>query len=174
MKLFLEITEKDISLEGSKNFAKKYKHRRASRAIVYNSENKIALIDVTSNSLHKLPGGGVEKGESLKQALEREVFEEAGSKIQILEKLGKIIEYRNRWNILQTSYCYIAKALGKPIQPVFTKKEKNSGFQLQWVSLDQAISLSKSDRPEDYEGKFIQLRELEFLKQAKKVSSEDK
>jgi 8-oxo-dGTP diphosphatase len=68
MKLFLEITEKDFGLEGSKNFTKKYRHRSASRAIVYNSENKIALLDVTSNSLHKLPGGGVEKGESLNQA----------------------------------------------------------------------------------------------------------
>jgi len=91
-----------------------------------------------------------------------------------LQKLGKIVEYRNRWNILQTSYCYIAQVLGKPTQPVFTKKEIDNGFQLQWVTLDQAIRLSEKDRPKGYEGKFIRLRELEFLKQAKKFHQKDK
>ena len=169
MKLLLEITEQDIGLKGSKNFANTHQHRKASRAVIYNPENKIAILNVTSNSLHKLPGGGVKKGESLEQALEREVFEEAGSKINVLQKLGKIIEYRNRLNIFQTSYCYIAQTIETPTLPVFTKKEINDGFQLQWMTLDKAIRLSESDRPKDYEGKFIQLRELEFLKQAKKV-----
>ena len=49
-----------------------YKERRASRAVVFDREKNIALLRITKKYFHKLPGGGIEDGESIADALERE------------------------------------------------------------------------------------------------------
>jgi 8-oxo-dGTP pyrophosphatase MutT (NUDIX family) len=77
MKLLTTITDKDI-LKKEIHPPKKYSIRRAGRAIVFNSENKIAILKATKYNFHKLPGGGLEKGENIQTALEREIAEEIG------------------------------------------------------------------------------------------------
>jgi len=39
------------------------------------------------------------------------------------------------------------------------------GFQLVWLSLDEAIEVLGNDKPINYDGKFIQKRDLIFLKE---------
>jgi hypothetical protein len=39
-----------------------------------------------------------------------------------------------------------------------------------WVSLDEAIEKLKKDEPNDYEGKFIQVRDSCFLEEAKNLN----
>ena len=75
-----------------------YKVRKASRAVLFNSLNQIALPFVSKNMYHKLPGGGIEKGESIIEALNREIIEEVGAKIDIISEIGTIIEYRDKFN----------------------------------------------------------------------------
>jgi hypothetical protein len=36
-----------------------------------------------------------------------------------------------------------------------------------WVSLDEAIEIINKDMPDNYEGKFIKIRDLCFLEEAK-------
>lgn len=48
------------------------------RAIIINSENKILLVKHTYQPHWYIPGGGVNKGESVKTALLRELQEEVG------------------------------------------------------------------------------------------------
>src|SRR3989338_5734113 len=88
MKLLLELRDKDIGAISKKSIMKE---RAASRAILMNN-GKIALMNVTKHSYHKLPGGGIEKGESIEEALLREMKEETGCKIKIIAELGKIID----------------------------------------------------------------------------------
>lgn len=165
MELIKEIYEKDIGYK-NENTEITYKLRKASRSIVLNGSKKIALLYVSKNKYHKLPGGGIEAGEDIKTALNREVMEEAGVNINILGEIGAIIEYRNKHELLQISYCYYSEVKGEIKEPSFTEEEINNGFKLKWVSLDEGISILENDIPDNYVGKFIQRRDLLFLKSA--------
>jgi len=52
----------------------------------------------------------------------------------------------------------------------FTEKELNQGFKIVWLSLDEAISKIKNDKPENYEGSFIQKRDIAFLRKAQQIT----
>ena len=83
-----------------------------------------------------------------------------------MDKIGQVIEYRKRHKLKQTSYCYLAKVIGEKIEPNFTSKENNKGFTAKWVKPEEAIEIIEKDRPNDYEGGFIQKRDLFFLNRA--------
>lgn len=165
MKLLREITEKDITNKETYEEIS-YKIRKASRAVVFNEENKIAILNVSNDNYHKLPGGGIERDEDIITALRRELIEEVGVEVDVLDELGMIIEYRDNFKQLQISYCYLCKVVGEYQETSFTEEEKNNGFILEWVSLNEAISILENDNPEKYMGKFIRERDLEFLKNA--------
>ncbi|MBU3188519.1 NUDIX domain-containing protein [Clostridium bowmanii] len=165
MDLIKEIYEKDIGYNYEYTDIK-YKLRKASRSIVLNDSQEIALLFVSKNNYHKLPGGGFEAGEDIETALNREIMEEAGVNINVMGEIGTIIEYRNKHKLLQISYCYYSEVKGAIKEPSFTDEEINSGFKLKWVSLKKAISILENDTPDNYLGKFIQIRDLLFLKRA--------
>lgn len=165
MEWIREIDSTDFGEERKTDPDKKYTLRKASRAIVFNN-SKIALLFVSKHNYHKLPGGGVEPGEDLETALHREILEETGCRIKILKDVGMIIEYRDDKDMRQESYCYLAKVDGEIKAPSFTEKEKADGFKLIWVTIDDAISLLKNDRPKTESGRFIQVRDLTFIEKA--------
>jgi 8-oxo-dGTP diphosphatase len=167
MKLLATITDEDIGLKSAP--VKKFTLRIAARAIIFDDKKKIAMMYVSKYVYHKLPGGGLEEGESLIQGLAREIKEETGCEITKIRILGKIIEYRKRYRLKQTSYCYKA-TLSDYGKQKLTKKEKIHGFKLQWLSIDQAIERIKKEAPNNYEGKFIVKRDRIFLEEAKKMS----
>ena len=169
MELLLELTEKDVGVTPTK--CEKYIVRKAARAILFNSENKVALLNVGKLNYYKIPGGGVEGEEDIAKGLEREILEETGCKAKVTNEVGMIIEYRNGVGILQINYCYIAKVHGKPGVVQFTKEEMDRNFKLQWVPLNEAISLVKNAKPsnEEYDPLFIQKRDLNFLQKAKTI-----
>lgn len=142
--------------------------REASRAVVFDENNQIPMLFVSRWGYHKLPGGGIDEGEDRAKALVREVKEEVGSEIEVTGEIGKIIEYRSRWNLKQISYCYLGRILSKG-KPSFTEKESSQGFKIVWLSLDDAISKVENDKPGNYEGSFIQKRDIVFLKKAKQI-----
>ncbi|MBI2578531.1 MAG: hypothetical protein HYW26_02345 [Candidatus Aenigmarchaeota archaeon] len=92
-------------------------------------------------------------------------MEETGCKIKVISEVGKIIEHRTHMNLLQTSYCYIAKVTEKR-QEKFDKGEVKHGFKLGWVEIDFAAKILKKEKPQDYEGRFIVLRDLKFIETA--------
>ncbi len=149
------------------------KTRYASRIIAFDENGLIPLLFVSSKSYNKLPGGGINNKEDRITALRREVSEETGCAIKIQGEIGKIIEYRSainfyrKWNLKQISYCYWGKIISKKNSPHFTKEEINDGFKLIWASLDEAIKKIEKDKPKDFEGSFIQKRDLIFLKNFK-------
>jgi len=144
---------------------------KAARAVVFDSENKIAILKVTKYDYHKLPGGGVEEGEDFKKALKREIKEEIGCEIEVTGEAGEIIEYRDRWNLKQESYCYLAKVIGEKSQPDFTEREKEKGLEVLWVLFDEAIEKLKKDETDNYGGKFVKVRDLCFLEEIKLLLS---
>ncbi len=171
MKLLETIKEKDVIADYSEKEDISYKLREAVRTVLFDSDNKIALLKVSKMNYYKLPGGGIEDDENEELALRRECKEETGCDIKIGEDIGMIEEYRDKINIHQKSYCWISELQGEKGNTEFTKKEKSEGFCLKWVKLDEAINLIKDSKPMDYEGQFIVVRDLRFLKETKVLLS---
>ena len=159
MELLKEIKDKELSKDEST-----LEIREASRAIVFDEAGLIPLLFVTKHNYHKLPGGGIEVGEDRLSALARETKEETGCEIEVTGEVGQIEEYRSRFNLKQTSYCYLGKIVSKG-EPDFTPKELQDGFQVLWVSISEAISKIENDKPDN----FIQERDLAFLKKAQQI-----
>ena len=151
----------------SEEEVKKYKIREAARAVVFDGNGLVALLYATKTFYYKLPGGGIEKGETNEQALKRECVEEIGCNVKIIDELGMTVEYRKEFNIKQISYCYIANLVGEKGNPHLEKDEAEEGFETIWVSLDDAIKKVKESRPTVLDGPYMVERDLALLQTAK-------
>ena len=140
-----------------------YKVRKAARTILVNDKDQIAILNVTNLGFHKICGGGIEFDEDIETALRREVSEETGAEIEIIDELGLTIEWKNTYKAQQISYCYISKVKGEPGNPQFTDSEKSDGFVLEWHTLEEAIKTASQDKPTDYHAKYMSERDLIFL-----------
>jgi 8-oxo-dGTP diphosphatase len=166
--LIAEIREQDIDPAAPIVDTAEFQHREAVRAVVMNGLSQVALLNVSKRGFHKLPGGGIEANEDKNGALVREVLEEAGCDIQIVAELGEVVEYRDEWRQVQTSFCYLAKQVGEQQQNSLTDKERKDGFEIVWAkNLDDAVAILEADNPNGYDGKRIKPRDLIILKAAK-------
>ena len=168
MKIIKTIQDVDIGSEipAPSNFVE----RSASRAVVFDKDKNVALFHSTQKHYHKLPGGGVDEGEDLETTLRRELLEEIGCNVENIRELAIIEEYRNKFEIHQFSHCFIAELSGEKGTPNLEEGELLEGFVTEWMDLDSAIKILEGESEvEDYQGKFIQMRDLAFLKEAKKV-----
>jgi 8-oxo-dGTP pyrophosphatase MutT (NUDIX family) len=170
MKHLLTIHESDIFSEKQNLDSENFRIRHAARAVVFNEKGEVALLQATTYNYHKLPGGGVETGEDMELALERELLEEIGCQADVTSEVGEIVEFRDKWEMKQTSHCYLAKQVGKQQAPQFTQSEIEEGFEVVWASnLSAAIKLLEQDQPQNYDGLFIQRRDTKFLKTAQQI-----
>jgi 8-oxo-dGTP pyrophosphatase MutT (NUDIX family) len=143
--------------------------RKAARAVVFDPEGNVALLHVSNHHYYKLPGGGIEKGETALEGLRRECLEEIGCDIEVTGEVGRIIEYRHypeEQDIDQESFCYLAKVKGEKGQAHLEQGEIDEGFRQEWVSLQKAIELFKNSKPDSSDGPFITARDLKFIEEA--------
>lgn len=139
MRYFKRITDEDFGIS-SKMFNSPRK-RIGARGIVFNDDNKIAVLYKSEINEYKLVGGGVEKLETPERAFHREVLEETGCLIDIDYFIGIIEEYKSLDNFQQQSYVYVAHVIKKIENPKFTKQEQSEGSKILWLDIDDAIEL---------------------------------
>jgi 8-oxo-dGTP pyrophosphatase MutT (NUDIX family) len=163
-KLILEIDDLDFDPEYKMGDTTQFKTRNAVRGILIR-EDKIALLNVTRFNYHKLPGGGVEKGETIKQAFLREVLEEVGFNSNVFSYLGHIIEWRDQFNLKQTSEIVAGQVIGKIGPNKLEPSEVEEGFKVEWVPLKDAEQILLKDQPANYEGQFIVKRDLAIIRE---------
>ena len=79
------------------------------RAII--KRNGLLAMQQSSAGEYKIPGGGMDAGESITEALVREVREETGLQVipETIEELGEILEVRR--DIFDENTKYIARSL---------------------------------------------------------------
>jgi 8-oxo-dGTP diphosphatase len=147
------------------------KVKPAARVVLFDDQDKTPIIDVRSGEYYKIPGGGIDNGESLEQAAKRETLEETGCEVKILEKIGKqeFIDPDSKYNMIYHSVCYLAKKIGEVNSPSFDDWEKSNDFKLIWVTYDEAVKLFESSKTKDPFGREINKRDLEFLKKGREV-----
>lgn len=169
MDLICKLTDNDI---GEKFFELKNPELRvSSRGIVVREDGKIAIINKIKKNEYKLPGGGMENNETPEDAFKREVLEETGCVIEIVKNIGITEEYKYQTNFMQVSNVFVGKVVSETNQFNFTKKEKDEGARLLWMTPQNALELIrnsynkliKSEYESVYMTKFIVLRDSRIL-----------
>jgi 8-oxo-dGTP pyrophosphatase MutT (NUDIX family) len=156
-----------INLEDvSEQYVEKYWVRKAARAIVFDDDGLVALLHATKNHYYKLPGGGIEAGETNEEALKRECKEEIGCDIEIVSELGFTVEYRKKYNLNQTSYCYIVKLVGEKGVPNLEQDEIDEGFETVWFSIGDALKKVQQSDTIKYEAQYMVTRDIVLLETA--------
>ena len=128
MKLICKITDEDVG-EKSMNMDNP-KLRLGARGIVIREDGKIAIFNKSKKNEYKLPGGGLEGEENPEEAFKREILEETGCEIKIIENLGTTEEYKSLNNFKQISYVFVGKVLKDTKQLNVKKKKKEEGAKL--------------------------------------------
>jgi 8-oxo-dGTP diphosphatase len=163
MKLLKLIKDEDV-ISGAKNLPPaNFRERTAARAVLFDAENKIALLHVRKQGYYKLPGGGLDGDETVEQGLERELLEETGCHTEITGEVGEIEEYRNEEKIHQRSFIFLARVVGEKGETNMMDDELEEDFHLEWVGLRDALDKIKNANPKVYEGHFIQKRDQILL-----------
>lgn len=164
MKLLKEISEGSLGLSDAfEKFGEQYELRKSARAIVLNERGEMATQYLHNYMFHKLPGGGVDPGETIEEALKREVREEVGCNSEIVRILGTIIEYRDKYKLLHISYGFVAKVSGEIGVPELEECEIEEGQETLWLKPEVVLKKMESDQPGKYEGLFILEREKTFI-----------
>ncbi len=168
MRLLLEISDETLGIGKREQLDTKYRVRKSARAVLVNEKGEVAIQHLAIPNYYKLPGGGVEQGESLEEALKREIKEEVGCDCEIEKEVGVIIEYRNEMNLLHISYCYTARVVGVLGEAEYEQGELDEGQRNIWVAPEEARALFKGSVTNIYKSKFIVLRDGTFFAEALK------
>jgi ADP-ribose pyrophosphatase YjhB (NUDIX family) len=147
--------------------------RIAARAVIIDDQLNTPILSVNDGAFYKIPGGKIEEGENLQTGLNREIKEEVGCAIEVLDKIGEFEFLMEENNKLNHSICYLAKLKGDKGQPSFDEGEKSRKFVLLWLNLDKAIEIFENCVPNTDNPTEIQIhhRDKNFLKQAKELLS---
>lgn len=164
--LIKEISDLDFNPKHKMGDISSYHIRRSSRGILINN-GRIALPDILKYNYHKLPGGGINMNESIEDGFKREVMEETGCKCEVIDQSGIIVEWRDKFKLLQLSYIFLGKVIGEIGENNLEQDEIDEGFTLEWLPIEKVDEVLNNDNPTNYEGKFIQIRDrsiYEFYK----------
>jgi 8-oxo-dGTP diphosphatase len=166
MKLLAEISEESLGLSDAHvMLGEHYELRKSARAILLDAKGMMATQYLNKYTFHKLPGGGVDAGESIADALRREVREEVGCDCKIIRPVGMVIEYRNKYKLIHISFCYVAEVIGDVGEPHLEPGEIEEGQETLWFPPEEVLTKMREDKPAKFEGHFILKREMSFLEE---------
>lgn len=144
MKILTTIHRRDgINVKG------KTIHRTAVRALILKSK-KLLMVYSSNVGDYKFPGGGVDRGETHAQALQREVREECGASLfNIGSGIGAVIEYNfpmeSDYDVFKmTSYYYQCDVIDGFGAQKLDGYERDLGFKPIWIDIDKAIHVNKT------------------------------
>lgn len=163
MKLLAEITEATLRIGTPEILGDQYELRKSARGLLLNEAGAIAVQYLAKYDYHKLPGGGVDPGETIEAALRREIMEEVGCAITDITPLGLVIEYRNKYNLLHLSYGFAMQVAGELNPTALEPAEVAEGMETHWLQPAEALQKMQAAKPDRYEGAFQLAREIAIV-----------
>lgn len=145
--------------------------REIVRAILLDENNNVCLEYILDDDgfgprdYYETPGGGIKDGETHVDALKREMEEEVGYHIEVIEEIGEVKDYYNLIKRRNHNYFYLCRRT-TPCKQRLEDDEKRRINKIIWVNIDDAISLYENMQ-NCLVGRIVKQRELPVLKLAK-------
>jgi len=166
METILNITDKDVT--GSSGLSPN-KPRKAVGIVLFDDENNIALSHIGIWDLHGLPGGGVDDGEDLLEAVKREAWEETGCRCEIRGEIGKTYQNSKIDGFVQEKYYYLAKVVGEKGELHLEEYEVASETTVRWYPLEQAMQIISGRKSDNIGQEVMKRRDLMVLKEVEQL-----
>ena len=122
--------------------------RHSARAMIV-SDGLVAMIHSRARDYYKLPGGGIEKGESREESLIREVLEETGLHVipESIDELGYIHRIRKSQKyedecFIQNNYYYFCDVTDEVSEPNYDEGELADDFVPEFVDPVHAFEVN--------------------------------
>lgn len=146
--------------------------RYAVRVVLFDQNGAVALVKSAKHAYYKIPGGGIEVGESAREAAVRETLEESGCECEILAELGRVETPLPDWGIYDISDGFTARVIGEKGEPQYEAWEQERGFGLEWHDDPfAAVQMISENVVADESARLMQERDLTFLKRALKIEN---
>lgn len=137
---------------GLRDEGRVYTPRPGAYAVALDAAERVLLVELDSGLF--LPGGGLNDGETREQALHREVLEETGFAIAIVDEIGTARQFvtsqRERRSFNKICTFYRVELEGPAQAP------SETGHRLLWLPMAEAVS-----RPRDGSHRWALARALE-------------
>lgn len=109
---------------------------------------KVAMMHSLKYGYYKLPGGGVEQGETLQQTLIREVAEESGLQVipESIREFGYVERIEKGWDeniFVQENYYFFCHAEDALLPQQLDDYEAEEQFTLAFISPQEAIAANE-------------------------------
>ncbi len=152
---------------------KRFKDRLIARAVIFDGNSLIfASIDrddeFATMKYIETSGGGVEKGESLQDAVKREVQEELGLKIELVSYLGQVTDYYNLIGRRNLNHYFLARKVGTVKKHLQDDEERLFHLEPKAVSYQEAIDIYRKNRDQKL-GYLLYQREVPVLMEAQRI-----
>lgn len=110
----------------------------AAVALIFNRVGKILSVSRKHNHNDKgLPGGKLDEGETFEEAIIREVFEETGLHIKVIELIYDTEDRQDSNREVKTFLCEITD---EEIPTEFSNLDEKETGKVEWVSWEELIS----------------------------------
>jgi 8-oxo-dGTP diphosphatase len=112
--------------------------RVSSRAIIFDNDKLLTMFrrrikdDGTIKEYYVIPGGGLEKDETLEENVQREIFEELGIKIKILGYVGK---EENETSLAHYFHCERIEGIPKVGGEELERMTESNYYEVRYVKL---------------------------------------
>lgn len=132
-------------------------HRTACRGIVKKGDRYL-VTRLSKHDIYMFPGGGVEENENYKETCKREVLEETGINVEVLEETVRITEYfiDSKW----TNVYFACKFIDDLQKPSLTDEEKELGLETVWLTQDELLDILENNMTKHSHGPNIHNREF--------------
>ena len=156
MNYFATLRDEDVFPDKIFPEVLQWTERKTVKIILRNDNGQIALVTNPVHKCYLLPGGGIDEGEDVFGAGDRECQEEVQYSIKNPQEIGTIEEYRARDGKHYETHGLIADVKDKIEEDLRMNDEKKNDLKLEWHAPAEVIALF------DEQLKRLQAGEIEF------------